>query len=819
MRFRIFDFARFGKSGLSGLSRLAAVWLCILFGPAVAPVQIAPVQIAWGQAFIEQVTPPLVERGKTTRLTLRGTDMGAALDLWTSLPTGALKVLSVGASDDRQATFDVEVAPTAPLGLYGLRLTTTSGLSNVHLFLVDELPPVAADELRSANGVPLALPKAVWGVARPTETERFSIDVAAGQRLAFEVVGSRLGKNFDPLVTIYDAAGRVVVQRDNDGGLFFDCRFEHTFAATGRYTVELRDARFHGDDQWSYVLRIGNFPSSRVAIPSSVRPGTASILTFPQTPGQTAPLALAADFPCVGFFHDLRLPGNDASAWLQLVAADCDNHVETEPNDTLQTATVVTVPANLHGCLATPGDRDWFAFELTQGQKLEVRGESWSLGSAADLELAIVDPTGREVQRIDDVLLDEASFRFTAGTAGPHKLLIRDMAHDGGPDFAYRVEIRPAGPKIELTTDVAGVTVPQGSHQAVSLTITRTEFSGPIELSLVGNPPGLKLLATTVPTEAADFVTTLAADGSAAIGLQTLQIAARGTASPESSQPPASPQAPVPPQAVVLPQTLVRTLPVIGRQLVNVDLIPIAPRDDQRRPPPSLIDRFAVQVTPPAPFDVEMPKPLITLARYQTAELPIASTRATGFTAPIKLTVRGGQLGNENEFRSRVFGRIADATPEAVVVTGVLHSRNLAQTIKQRGFLDATVVHEGRKITLTRSFELDVRTAHRLSVEPPKLSLQPGASARVKLLADRVPTFRGPVTVKPLMVAGLSMPEEIVIAEGQEAVEVELKIAAELKPGTFRVRLPASARVEQFQEDTPGVELEIEVKAAETKQQ
>ena len=35
---------------------------------------------------------------------------------------------------------------------------------------------------------------------------------------------------------------------------------------------------------------------------------------------------------------------------------------------------------------------------------------------------------------------------------------------------------------------------------------------------------------------------------------------------------------------------------------MNVDLIPIALREDQKRLPPSLADRFAVQVTPPAPF-------------------------------------------------------------------------------------------------------------------------------------------------------------------------------------------------------------------------
>ena len=37
----------------------------------------------------------------------------------------------------------MKVGPDAPLGVYGLRLATGSGLSNVKLFLIDDLPTVA----------------------------------------------------------------------------------------------------------------------------------------------------------------------------------------------------------------------------------------------------------------------------------------------------------------------------------------------------------------------------------------------------------------------------------------------------------------------------------------------------------------------------------------------------------------------------------------------------------------------------------------------------------------------------------------------------
>ncbi len=114
---------------------------------------------------------------------------------------------------------------------------------------------------------------AVLGNAGESDVDRYTIDVEAGQRVTFEVVGNRLGQDFDPVITIKDAKGRRIVEHDNDVGLMFDCRFAHTFETTGTYTIEIQDARFRGSDHLMYVLRVGRFPEGRVALPSTVHPG------------------------------------------------------------------------------------------------------------------------------------------------------------------------------------------------------------------------------------------------------------------------------------------------------------------------------------------------------------------------------------------------------------------------------------------------------------------------------------------------------------------------------------------------------------------
>ncbi|MBU6293558.1 MAG: hypothetical protein KJS91_02650, partial [Planctomycetes bacterium] len=222
------------------------------------------------QSFVEHISPPVVERGKTTRVTFVGKNLAKAFDIWNSLPAGTLKAKPVEAASER-AVFEITASPDSPVGIGGVRVATPDGLSNLHLFLVDDLPvrPGGTDEGEAR----LAKPAAAWGVLREGASDRYRIEAKAGERVGFEVVANRFGKDADPLVTIRDASGRFVAERDNDAGLYFDCRFEHTFEKAGTYTLEVRDARFKGNEHRHYVLRVGRFAVGRAAVPSAANPG------------------------------------------------------------------------------------------------------------------------------------------------------------------------------------------------------------------------------------------------------------------------------------------------------------------------------------------------------------------------------------------------------------------------------------------------------------------------------------------------------------------------------------------------------------------
>ena len=159
--------------------------------------------------FVEHMSPPSLTRGKTSRVTLVGSELGGATGLWTSLAAKEVVATLVEPSRGDVASFEVNVARDAPLGIYGLRLATRSGLSNVKLFLIDDLPVVAERESSPRTATPqhLSWPVAVLGRAGAADVDRYTIDVEAGQRVTFEVVGSRLGQDFDPVVTIKDGAG------------------------------------------------------------------------------------------------------------------------------------------------------------------------------------------------------------------------------------------------------------------------------------------------------------------------------------------------------------------------------------------------------------------------------------------------------------------------------------------------------------------------------------------------------------------------------------------------------------------------------------
>jgi hypothetical protein len=787
-----------------------------------------------GEPAVSHVSPSSVARGKRTRLEFTGSRLERPLGVWTSMPYGELRVTRREGAASDSCVLEVEASADCPLGVHGLRLATESGLSNLLLFAVDELMPRP-----TLDNPQREFPVAVFGTLRSATVDRYPIWVRAGQRLSFEVLASRFGTDADPLLAIRDAAGRLVVERDNDPGVFFDCGFEHQFAAEGVYTVEVRDSRYLGAPNWQYVLRMGRFPAVRHALPSAVKPSVTTPVTLPEAFRSEDASAASTPIEIVGralrpttgpwvHFHELRRPDDAAPSWAPLLVSPLDNNVEREPNDTMEQATVSAVapPAHWHGVLEQPRDRDWFALDLSKGRRWSVRAETKSLQSAADVEIAVYDPTGREMLRVDDQnlpggALDEAAFAFNSDRDGRYHLMVREATGAHGPDMAYRILIEPAGPRVQAIAEHASFTIPQGSYQSLPFTVTRTDFSGPIEFVLVDAPPGVTLQPRELQAGQNSMICRIVAAADAPQGVYSVGIAARlmpqaPPGNPADAKVPAantqeSPASSAEPIAVFE----VVAQPLVDKQLINVDLIRLALRDNQRWLPPSVRTRFALQITPPSPFGVDLAEAEVTLPRYLQAPLRMNTPRVAGFTDTITFRATGGgQFGEESEGRRQLFYRFPAALAADQSVTGTFYSRSQANDAVERIDVAATGVSDGRSVTLVRSLTLRVQPAYQLELEAKSVTLAPGGSAPVHIEAKRLTGFSGPITILPASTppADITLPKELVLPAEGSKIEFQLTVAADAKPRRERIRLASNARVGAFQEEPRPVELEVEIK-------
>src|SRR5437764_3840659 len=87
---------------------------------------------------VNRSVPGAVVPGKSTEVALYGSGLDAPTALWTSVPATA--TFTAGSGD--HATCRITLPPEAQVGVAALRVGTRGGVSNPHLFRVDDLPSV-----------------------------------------------------------------------------------------------------------------------------------------------------------------------------------------------------------------------------------------------------------------------------------------------------------------------------------------------------------------------------------------------------------------------------------------------------------------------------------------------------------------------------------------------------------------------------------------------------------------------------------------------------------------------------------------------------
>ncbi|MEO1995760.1 MAG: hypothetical protein ABGZ17_10845, partial [Planctomycetaceae bacterium] len=411
-------------------------------------------------------------------------------------------------------------------------------------------------------------------------------------------------------------------------------------------------------------------------------------------------------------------------------------------------------------------------------------------------ELILSDANAKEIGRSDDTGFDDARLSLTAPADGNFYLHVREIVRRGGPAYAYRIEVERRTPRLTLTSQVGRMAIPQQTWQPLPLTLGRTDYQGPLELTLSGAPPGVTLDPTRIAAGQTSITPRLHISTDAPQGVYSLQVHVRGL------------------NESVAVSTSARTFPLIDRRPTgrgpHGEAFEL--REDQRRLPPSLTDRIALVILPPAPFDFAVRPEHVVLPRYWNTDFELETKFQGDFQGPVTFIARGGTLEQKQLQMPTVKCEIPAADPVHYLLAGRFESGVNTPVIRHPVTITGTARLKNRVVHLTRILDLDVKPAFAPQADPPQLELSAGGSGRVRIAANRVSPYDGPLIVNPVGPEGLELSDALSFSAGQSHVELQVHVKPDTKPGRYSVSLPASARIRRYSEQAAGGKLIVVVK-------
>ncbi|MDD4888813.1 MAG: DVUA0089 family protein [Phycisphaerae bacterium] len=482
--------------------------------PVAKPAPAVPL-LQVPQPYIGYLYPAGGQRGRTIEVTLGGTNLTGIAAIRVTGEGVTAKLLD---NKDEAAKLSVTIGSQAELGERDLRVMTAGGASNRFRFIVgdrDEINEVEPNsDIAQAQKLP-AFPVTINGQIFQADRDIFRFTAMAGQTIVADCQARRLLPYladavpgwFDACLTLYDAAGKVICSVDDD-------RFRPdpvlvcTIPKDGDYYIEVRDILYRGRSDFVYRMTIGQLPYLQRIAPIGGRRGQpADVKLF----GVNLPTAMVR-IDCAKAATQWIGPGEGGlpSNLLPFMVSDYDETAEAEPNDTREKAQRVSVPSLVNGRIDRPGDVDYYTFAVKAAkQKLVLEIFSRRLDSPMDSMLTVYDATGREIASNDDaadpgepLMTHYADSKIVPvfDQPGDYVVAVRDVQRKGGPEYAYRLVIRPEQPDFRLRMSPDNPRVGAGGTTMITVDALRKDgFAGEIALSVQGLPKGFTASAVTVP--------------------------------------------------------------------------------------------------------------------------------------------------------------------------------------------------------------------------------------------------------------------------------------------------------------------------------
>jgi hypothetical protein len=399
----------------------------------------------------------------------------------------------------------VQVTADAKPGRYPIRLVTKDGLSNAIPLHVVEFPVTAEPEgvhETPESAVPVSsVPTVFTGrLARRGEADFYAFEVASGETLSFEVISglpqvAAAGSaatiaNFDPSVSIYSAEGswfdpkrlKRIAYNDEPVWVFgqpTDAQLAHRFEKAGTYLLRVEAFAGQGGPDYSYHLKI-----ARGDLPQKARPSGGG--------------------------------GWDERSWTRRLDTNRLNQLAKRGGKSPDQKSVETyraapepilfkLPGTVEGTLLNPGE--------THRAKFHVDGPA---DIAMEVETpAAAPPFVNPIVRLLNSSGEEVATNIFAGRGacsgalsksmqsktvvplrdpGDYTIEIRDATADlSGPDFQYRVQVRPQVPHVgQVRIDVDHLNFTPGEAKTVRVTFDREEdYRGAVTILAEALPPGI----------------------------------------------------------------------------------------------------------------------------------------------------------------------------------------------------------------------------------------------------------------------------------------------------------------------------------------
>ena len=462
------------------------------------------------------VYPPVVQIGATTDVTLGGYDWTDDLQWFVHHPQAQLETLGppgdyvmtpppywVGlragmpaSPIPREVAGRIACPADAQTGPVYWQVANANGSSATAVYYLSDGKELLESRSRDLPQPLPALPVAISGrLSRLTEVDRYEVTAVKDGLISVDLMARQLGSKFQASLEVRDAGGHLLADfadtQGLDGALTFPARGGQT------YTIAIHDVDFRGDRSYIYRLALTEGLRAITTLPARGVRGATQAVEFigmglvtgtAHEESLVATVTFPSDAHVPSYRHPLQTPHGVVT--FEIPVGDLPEQAVTAPGDS---PPLLAVPSAVTGRLRADQPEVRFAFDATEKEWFSVTLQSQAIRGALDVQLTLLDPTGKVImENDDDAGTLDALARFQATTTGRHTAIVHSLSpRTGSLREMYRLAIERVPPGFRLLVPQK-LDVPLAGKFDLKLQVERLGgFTGPVTVVAQGLPKGV----------------------------------------------------------------------------------------------------------------------------------------------------------------------------------------------------------------------------------------------------------------------------------------------------------------------------------------